>query len=470
MYKKVRLSNTFKAEFFERVDYYPHAQQLLFHESPARFRVLAAGARAGKSMSAGAEMAAMLMIPNVTVWSCAPVFELSEKEFFWTLELLSRYKLKNGRKLIDLARISNSTRGSKEIAFPWGSLLKTKSTLKTQTLLGEEIDLVVLGETSQLARSAWERFLRGRLGSREGQMIAPSTPSSDSGLFTDFYNRGKSKDPQYHDWFSVQFSTLENPTFSKEEWEVAKLELDTKVFAEQYEGKFVSLKGRVFPMFDDRVHVVDTLPDQFENWPVVRGIFHEKSAFNNPFICIFLAINPDTGKDFIVFDEIHEPQVLVSEKCEEIVNISRGKKVMTTVTDYYNINLQSTLKDNNIDITTNKEKKYSNKHAVVKRIQAIHNMLKVQEDKTCRLKIHSKCVNTIESFNKCKWPERKSEMSEMSESELPTTKFIGAPMAVSFAIAWIQAANNINIYEAQRIVYKKNEQDDYDKQVAKTWK
>ena len=42
-------------EFFHVVRYFPHAAQLKFHASDARFKVLIAGARFGKSMASARE-------------------------------------------------------------------------------------------------------------------------------------------------------------------------------------------------------------------------------------------------------------------------------------------------------------------------------------------------------------------------------------------------------------------------------
>lgn len=44
------------------------------------------------------------------------------------------------------------------------------------SLVGEELDWLILCEAAHLDRESWERYLRPRLGTRLGRMIASSTP------------------------------------------------------------------------------------------------------------------------------------------------------------------------------------------------------------------------------------------------------------------------------------------------------
>jgi len=442
-----RLTLEQKAFFFEKVDYHPHEMQMSFHTSPCRFRTISGGTRAGKSMCAGVEIAAHTILPGFRIWCCSTAYELAEKEYTWALEFLSRYKLENGKKIIDLARVSNPTKGPKSLIFPWGSYIKTKSTQKTQTLLGEEIDMLCLGETSQISRDAWERYLRGRISTRRGQVLAPSTPSSDAGLFKDFSERGKSDSLEWEDWFSIEVKTIDNPTFSKLEYETAKKELDPLVFAEQFEGKFVSRRGLVFPMFSN-THIIKELPEDFEKWAILCGVHHEKSAFNNPFCGVFLAINTVTKKDFIIFDEVWELQANIQDQVANIKKKMLGKKFITTITDYFNPALQAELKA--LKAQTNKEKSFTLGFSTVRRIQALHNFLKIQGDGTCNLQIYAKCEKTIESFQKTKWVERKREELQMAEEAKPSTKYIGPALAVSYVVTWILMAQGIDVYQLQK--------------------
>ena len=218
-----------KETFFKKIGYEPSPMQAQVHFSDARFRVLAAGARAGKSMLAGAEAAYTFMFPNKNIWICGTQYELAEKEFVWVVDFLNRFKYR-GSPLLSFCSVGMGQRGSKEIVSPWGSFIRTKSTEKPQLLLGEELDLLILSEASQIAKKPYERMLRPRLGPRKGGLLAISTPNADSGLFSELYAQAKdADDPEWKCW---QASTLANPYFSKEEYEVARKELPPDVFKE----------------------------------------------------------------------------------------------------------------------------------------------------------------------------------------------------------------------------------------------
>ena len=73
-----------KWKYFEEIDYTPHdGGQRDYHLSEARFRIVAAGTRWGKSMSAGNEYAGWLMLAPfpIRLWIVAPSYDLGAKEF-----------------------------------------------------------------------------------------------------------------------------------------------------------------------------------------------------------------------------------------------------------------------------------------------------------------------------------------------------------------------------------------------------
>lgn len=168
-----------KFSIFRDFKYFPSPGQKQVHESYARFNICAAGARFGKSMLAGAEAAYSFLIPSRRIWIVGTQYELAEKEFNWALEFLGNFKIDGDeRPILDYCLVRNNQKGSREVIAPWGSFIKTKSTEKPQLLLGEEIDLCILSEASQIARSVWERQLRARLGPRKGRLYAISTPNA----------------------------------------------------------------------------------------------------------------------------------------------------------------------------------------------------------------------------------------------------------------------------------------------------
>ena len=453
MNSTLSLSNSlFKLSVFQSFRYTPHTKQLSVHLSNARFKIVAAGARAGKSMLAGAEGAFALLFPSAHVWYVSSVYELADKEFDWTLDFLARLEVGN-KRVIDLAHLNNPARGSRRIEFPWGSWAETKSSQKPETLLGEEIDLLIMGEASQMGKAAWERQLYARLGPRRGRVLAISTPNWDAGFFRDLYERGNSESPDDLEYESWNFSVLANPTFPQEEYEKARKLLDEKVFAEQYEGQFVSRRGYVFPQFGDH-NIAESLPEEHVHWPIFRAWHHEKNSFNNPVVCLAVAIDPET-RDLWVIDEFYQAGVLPEDVAVEMRERTRGRRVIGNVTDFRNPTLRDTLRKHAGTVTTNDEKKYPAKHAIVRRLQALQTDLRPREDGTAKIKVSRKCERTLDNFERAKWPDPKPDQAEMAEVELPTTRYMGAPLALSYLVAYMKLAAGEDIYRAQAGAGKK---------------
>lgn len=427
--------------FYNYFSYQPHPKQLEVHLSTARFRTVAAGARAGKSMLGGAEAALFLLLPNIHVWFVSAIFSLADKEFDWMLEFLSRCRL-SGKRVVEYANLSNPSRGVRKIRFPWGSWAETKSSANPESLLGEELDLIVVGEASQLPKSAWNRQLRPRLGPRNGGALALSTPNWDGGFLKHMCELGESKDVEFSEYESWQFSVLANPTFSREEYLLAKATLPEKVFKEQYDGEFVSRSGVVFPQFGKN-HVVVDLPEESIYWPILIGIHHERNSFNNPLSAVIVCIDPETKKSYII-DEYYESQAMHVNLFFALDEKTKGRRIITIMTDFANFTLQEAIKKKYTSVNVNNEKKYTKKHAIVRRIQMLQTSLLKEE-----ILISSNCKNTISEFTQCKWPTPRKEEVESAESEMPRTKFLNLPLALSYVVAFCKIAQGIDIYSAQ---------------------
>ena len=447
-YREISITNlvTMKANFAKMVGYFPSAGQASVHRSMKRFRVVLAGARFGKSMLAGFEIAFYLLFPDFRVWCVAPVYELAEKEFNWALDFLSRFKHPRiGTPIINLAKVSNSSRGSREIRFPWGSFCKTKSTEKPQALLGEELDLLIMGEAACMPREPWERMLRARIGPRSGMMLAPSTGAGDNNLFAEFVERGKSESPDDQDWQTWQFCTIDNPTFEKSEYERAKKDLDPDVFREQYEGKLVSRRGFVFRF--DNLHIINTLPHDIKDWPVIIGI---QPGFKNPFVAVIIAIHRVTH-EYIVIDEVHVTERLLPDVVPILSEKCKGLVVLCILTDYWQRGPYEEMKKIFDKITVNDiEKRVGHNASIVARVRSLQNVMKLKPEGPPRLRIYAKCEKTIDEFQKCKWPDKPDEEADKLESEIPLPKYFQAPQAVSHVVAFCEISVGYDVYNIQR--------------------
>lgn len=427
-----------KFDIFNDFGYLPSPSQIQVHSSEARFCICAAGARFGKSMLAGAECAFNFIFPNRRVWIVGTQYELAEKEFNWALEFLGKFKLDgDDSPILDKCLVRNNQKGSREVIAPWGSFIKTKSTEKPQLLLGEELDLCILSEASQIAKSVWERQLRARLGPRNGRLYAISTPNADGGLFYDFYKRAEAKEEYFACW---KFKTTDNPFFDPKEYEKAKRELNESVFKEQYEGEFVSRRGKIFKIENECI-IKKMHPDHV-HWPIICGY---QRGYKNPSVVAFFVVDPQTKQLFLV-DEIHFEEKPFSDIVEAIREKISGHKFLGFVTDFWDFEASESLRTAGFHTTQNTdEKKIGRQMAVVKRIQGLQNYLRVSEiTHLPKLLIMDKCVKIIDDIEKSKWEEKKED--DRPEQEVPKSKFLQSVFAIAHVIAFLSSVSGGDFY------------------------
>lgn len=140
-------------------------------------------------------------------------------------------------------------------------------------------------EAGKYSSKAWVN-IEGRSAFRQCPIFVTTTPYALNWLWKDLYKpwtQGKRNDVEF-----VQWASVENPFFPKEEYERQKRLLDPRVFAMKYEGKFERMAGLVYP----DIHDVDNYEKPFAPHPrdylLVGGI---DFGFQNPFAVSLWAIH-----------------------------------------------------------------------------------------------------------------------------------------------------------------------------------
>jgi len=228
-----RLSWKAKKGFFKSLGYKPHPGQKAYHKSLDRTRLLCGGARFGKSMAGGYDVAGELLIPGKRGWIVGDTYNDSEKEFRYIHDAL----LENPDKAIrDFVKENvrsigrNAKQGQLWVRFkaPLNSFVEGRSADRPNTLLGEELDFCIFAEGSQLEKFILDKYIRQRLASRVGHLDIPTTPAGLDDLLHPLFEKGQDKANHYGntDYFdsirSWQFSSDVNPHYPKEEIESAK--------------------------------------------------------------------------------------------------------------------------------------------------------------------------------------------------------------------------------------------------------
>ena len=385
-----------KYEFFKALGYEPHEAQRQFHDDDTRFKILIAGSRFGKSLAASYETAYLSLKPNVRGWIVAPTYFLGEKEFRYLYEIFVE-KLPKVMPELDATQIAKASTYSKnlnnmKLKLPWNTEINVRSADIPYTLLGEEIDWLLLSEAAQLKTDVWDRYLRARLVSRKGKMIIPSTPAGKNWLYPLFLRGQNEKFPAWKSW---QFATAANPHVDPDEIEEARLTMPVDVFAEQFLGEFVTKKGRVYPEFSRSTNVLEFDVTRF---PIGTRFFRcFDFGYTNPTAVLFCALT--RNDELFVFDEFYQRQRTISE----IISAVRVKSqdfmfessyadpsAAREITDLRNAGISVSKADNSLTWGIN----------------SVRERLMPGKNDSPRLYVHKKCQNLIFEFEHYKYPEQ----------------------------------------------------------------
>src|SRR2546427_10331346 len=132
-----------KAAFFRDLKYTPHPGQAEIHASTASRRVVACGARWGKSLCAAMEALAAAMVPRPRSigWVIAPTYDLADKIFREIVVVVAQHlrhrivSLKDNEKRLILRNMSGGL-----------SEIRGKSADHPVSLLGGGLDLLIRDE------------------------------------------------------------------------------------------------------------------------------------------------------------------------------------------------------------------------------------------------------------------------------------------------------------------------------------
>jgi predicted phage terminase large subunit-like protein len=207
------------------LDFDFHAGQRTVYESAARFRVLAAGRRWGKTRL-GVSECVEVGLKGGRAWWVAPTYPLAN-EGWRPLRMIGQTV--PGAKILEM---------DKEVRLPGGGIVQVRSADDPQRLRGAGLDFVVVDEAAFCKQEAWEEALRPALSDRQGRAMFISTPKGRN-WFADLYDRAEARD----DWERFQFATSANPFMPPGEVEIARQELPSLVFQQEYLAEFVEAKG-----------------------------------------------------------------------------------------------------------------------------------------------------------------------------------------------------------------------------------
>jgi hypothetical protein len=217
-----------------------HRNQSVVFNSPARFRVLVAGRRFGKTYLALAEMLSAAMGKDRLIWYVGPNDHQSKRIAWERLKRLTRrFWAKPARET------------SLRIDLTWGSTIVVNGAFNPDALRGDGLDFLVLDEFASMQPEAWAEVFRPALADRLGRALFIGTPKGRN-HFYDRFEYAKT-DP---DWAAFHFTTAQGGIVSRAELHSAARELDPHSYRQEFEADFTSVtRNRVYYTFDRSIHL-----------------------------------------------------------------------------------------------------------------------------------------------------------------------------------------------------------------------
>jgi hypothetical protein len=287
----------------------PHAEQARLAASTARWRVVAAGRRSGKTEMAKRRLVeAALDPPEVstpTFIAAAPTRDQAKRIWWDDLKSLSPRQW-----------IRDVSESELTIHYRTGSRLMVVGLDRPHRLEGIAIDGAVIDEIDECKPSVWTSSLRPALSTagRPGWCWFIGRPKGRRLLF-DLYQNAQTTD----DWAAFHWTSAE--IIGQAELEAARRDLDPRSFAQEYQAEFLNPTGLVYYAFARNKHLRPTLrydPQlplvfcfDFNVSPGSAVVVQEQTIDGNPCTAVIGEVHiPDDSRTDIV--------------CERLRNMYRG--------------------------------------------------------------------------------------------------------------------------------------------------
>lgn len=370
-----------------------HDNQRAIDRNDARFKVIKAGKRFGKTKWAVyAVVKAAAAQPGSTIWYVAPTYRQA-KSIAW-LDLLNVTPQQIIKRKLEselMLELSN------------GSRIYLIGADNEDSLRGTALDGLVMDEAAYCRDYIWPAILSGQLLGGKGKPFAyfiSSPNSKGKNWFTNFHKEAEVKMLSGDkDWAAFYYTIYDNPTLDKNDIEIVHEQTTDDVWQTEYMAIESSSTGPLVPEFDNKKHVVNGNID-LTNLVLVRGI---DWGINHPTTCLWVGFDRSRNSAF-VFKEFYKTGYLINESCQAINQMTGKMPIDWTVID------PSTNKRNSQTGRTDKDE--FSRYGIYclpgdNRDRGIHVMrMFFKKD---LIKIHSSCKNLINELRTYQLGEKEGD-------------------------------------------------------------
>ena len=261
-----------------------HAGQQKVKDSEARWKILCAGRRFGKTRL-GVQLCMEVALKGGRAWWVAPTFSIAR---------VGWRDIAASAKSFPREIEPNVSLANMQIDLPNGGSIAVRSADNPQRLRGEGLDYLVMDEAAFVKPEVWQEVLRPTLTERKGSALFISTPIGRNNWFYDLWETAEEAD----NWERFKFATTDNPMIDPLEVEAARKEVGSIVFAQEYLAEFVDAgQGMLRPEW---LNYYVQVPDEAGNVKcIVEGSEYYLKALKK-FGIVDLATTTNKDSDYTV--------------------------------------------------------------------------------------------------------------------------------------------------------------------------
>ena len=216
-----------------------HEKQKEIFTSDARFRVVAAGRRGGKSFLACIELLVAALqderdgfdLRNKEVWYVAPTFEQGKKIMWQLLKNMGQGVIKKTYENTGMATLVN------------GRVIRICGSDRPDSLRGIGLSDLVLDEYAFMRPEVWDLILSPTLSEVQGRCLFIGTPEGKNHFYDLWLKAQRDEGGQ---WKAFHFCSKDNPMIPQEEIKNAEERMSSQAFRQEYEASFEAAGGGSF--------------------------------------------------------------------------------------------------------------------------------------------------------------------------------------------------------------------------------
>jgi len=272
--------------------------QRIVADNPARFKVVVAGRRFGKTFLAMRELCYRAKEPDQEIFYITTSYRAAKMIMWKPLK----------RKLLKLRWVKKINESELSILLKNGSTISLKGSEDPDKLRGVSLSYCVIDEAAECKlKELWGEIIRPALADQQGGALFIGTPRGKSNPFYDLYVRAASS----AGWANFTFTTLQGGFVSASEIAAARDDMTATQFRQEFEATFETSDNQVAWSFKHEFNVVDGLMD------INTSIIHVGLDFNVNPICANILVK-GANDVLICIDEIRIYGSNTDEMVEEI--------------------------------------------------------------------------------------------------------------------------------------------------------